>query len=239
MPAGFGSCLQVQGEGAPERRPAGGAKAGEGARAPPYIDMGDTFARLGQRSCRRRTGRRRISVILGEIELVGSDHRNRGRREGGLLELPVKVNPANFPVAQGVFEMHGAFPGLRGLGQTRADRRPGPGRGRPSRRLGLRYGQRGKRGTWQRLQMRKTCDFLSTATLLLITVLYHSLCAAENKADVISPTAYQTDGAKPSLRFAWERMPQAGGGSNDFHQVLQSGPRGHRSIRDQNQPERF
>ena len=47
--------------------------------------------------------------------LDGSDHRNRGRREGGLLELPVEIGPANFPVAQGVFEMHGAFPCLRGL----------------------------------------------------------------------------------------------------------------------------
>ena len=52
-----------------------------------------------------------------EIELVGSDHRNRGRREGGQLELPVEVSTANFPVAEGVFEMHGAFPGLRGLGK--------------------------------------------------------------------------------------------------------------------------
>jgi hypothetical protein len=41
-------------------------------------------------------------------------------------------------------------------------------------------------------------------------VLYHSLCAAKdkNKADVISPTAFQTDGAKPLLRFAWDRMPK-------------------------------
>ena len=75
------------------------------------------FARPGQRSCRRRAGRRGASVILGEIELVGGDHRNRGRGEGGLLELPVEVGPADFPVAQGVFEMHGAFPGLRGLGK--------------------------------------------------------------------------------------------------------------------------
>src|ERR1700722_10234950 len=114
-PAGFGSGRQVQGEGVADGRPTGIAKAGEGARAPPYI--GDTFPRLGPRSCRRRTGRRRTSVILGEIELVGGDHRNRGRGEGGLLELPIEVGPPDFPVAQGVFEVHGAFPGLRGLGK--------------------------------------------------------------------------------------------------------------------------
>jgi hypothetical protein len=40
-----------------------------------------------------------------------------GRGEGGLFELPVEVGPADFPVAEGIFEVHGAFPGLRGLGK--------------------------------------------------------------------------------------------------------------------------
>jgi hypothetical protein len=30
---------------------------------------------------------------------------------------PVEVGAADFPVAEGIFEMHGAFPGLRGLGK--------------------------------------------------------------------------------------------------------------------------
>jgi hypothetical protein len=66
---------------------------------------------------RRRAGRRGASVILGQVELVWGDYRNRGRGEGGQFELPVEVGPADFPVAQGVFEMHGAFPGLHGLGE--------------------------------------------------------------------------------------------------------------------------
>jgi hypothetical protein len=94
-------------------------------------------------------------------------------------------------------------------------------------------------GQSYRLRLKPGRSLTYLARILNDNVLYHSLCGGKNKADVISPTAYQTDGAKPSLRFAWERMPPTGGGSNDFHQVLQSGPRGHRSIRDQNQPERF
>jgi hypothetical protein len=31
--------------------------------------------------------------------------------------LPIEVGATNFPVAQGVFETHGAFAGLRGLGK--------------------------------------------------------------------------------------------------------------------------
>jgi hypothetical protein len=34
---------------------------------------------------------------------------------GSLLELPVQVGPSDLSMAQGVFEMHGAFPSLRGL----------------------------------------------------------------------------------------------------------------------------
>jgi hypothetical protein len=45
------------------------------------------------------------------------DYRNRGRGEGGLLELRVEVGKSNFPLAQGVFEMHGACPSLGGLGK--------------------------------------------------------------------------------------------------------------------------
>ena len=57
------------------------------------------------------------SVILGQIELVGGDYRNRGRGEGGQLELPVEVGAPDFPVAEGTFEVHGAFAGPRGLGK--------------------------------------------------------------------------------------------------------------------------
>src|ERR1700733_13034306 len=57
------------------------------------------------------------SVVLGQIELVGGDDRNRGRGEGSQLELPVEVALSDFPVAEGIFEVHGAFPGLRGLGK--------------------------------------------------------------------------------------------------------------------------
>jgi hypothetical protein len=64
-----------------------------------------------------RIGRRGASVVLGQIELVGGDHRNRRRGEGGQLELPVEVGPADLPLTQRLFEMHRAFPGLRGLGE--------------------------------------------------------------------------------------------------------------------------
>ena len=60
------------------------------------------------------------SIVLGEIELVGGNHRESGRREGGLLELPVEVGPADFPVAEGVFERRRAFPSLRDLGKLEA-----------------------------------------------------------------------------------------------------------------------
>jgi hypothetical protein len=53
----------------------------------------------------------------GEIELVWGNHRNRGRREGGLLELLVKVVPAYLPLSKSSFEMHRALPDLRGLGK--------------------------------------------------------------------------------------------------------------------------
>jgi hypothetical protein len=74
------------------------------------------LAQPEHRSWRRCAGRS-ASVILGQIELVWGDYRNRGRAEGGQLELPVEVGPPDFPVAEGVFEMHGGFPGLRGLGE--------------------------------------------------------------------------------------------------------------------------
>jgi hypothetical protein len=41
--------------------------------------------------CRKRADRRKTSVVLGQVELVGGDYRNRGRGEGGLLELSVKI----------------------------------------------------------------------------------------------------------------------------------------------------
>jgi hypothetical protein len=43
-----------------------------------------------------------------------------------------------------------------------------------------------------------TPPVVAFAQMMHDNVLYHSLCAAKNKsnADVISPTAYQTDGAK-------------------------------------------
>jgi hypothetical protein len=66
---------------------------------------------------RKRADGRKTSVVLGQIELVGGDHRNRGRRESSLFELQVEVGPPDFPVAKGVFEMHGAYPSLRGLGK--------------------------------------------------------------------------------------------------------------------------
>jgi hypothetical protein len=74
------------------------------------------LAQAEHRGCRKRIGRS-ASVVLGQIELVGSDYRNRGRGEGGLLELPVEIGPADFPVAEGIFEVRRAFPGLRGLGK--------------------------------------------------------------------------------------------------------------------------
>ena len=100
---------------APESRPVAGARAGGGIRAPPYI--GEWIARPQQGGWRKRAGRRSALVVLGQIELVGSDHRNRGRGEGGQFELPIEVGPPDFPVAEGIFEVHGAFPGLRGLGE--------------------------------------------------------------------------------------------------------------------------
>jgi hypothetical protein len=79
--------------------------------------IGERFPRPGYRGGPKRASRRGASVVLGQIELVGGDHRDRGRGEGGQLELPVEVSPPDFPVAQGVFEMQSAFPGLRGLGE--------------------------------------------------------------------------------------------------------------------------
>ena len=141
----------------------------EGARAPPYI--GERFAQPEHGGWRKRPGRRGASVVLGQIELVGGDYRNRGRGEGGLLELPVEVGPADFPVAQGVFEMHGAFPGLRGLGEFA--------------QIGdlsqVKVGQVvdqvcdmggcGKRGTWTKAPIPENGDFVSAVTLLLISTI--------------------------------------------------------------------
>jgi hypothetical protein len=39
-----------------------------------------------------------------------------GAGEKAACSLEIEVGPPDFPVAQGVFEMHGAFPGLGGLG---------------------------------------------------------------------------------------------------------------------------
>ena len=41
-----------------------------------------------------------FEFILGEIELVWGNHRNWGRGEGGLLELPVEVSSPNGVVAK-------------------------------------------------------------------------------------------------------------------------------------------
>jgi hypothetical protein len=53
----------------------------------------------------------------GRSTSLGGDHRNQGRREGGLLELPVKVNSPNLPLTKSLFQMQRVFLGLRGLGK--------------------------------------------------------------------------------------------------------------------------
>jgi hypothetical protein len=98
LPAGSAPLRRVRGEKAPEGRPVARSKAGGGARAPPYI--GERFARPGYRGCPKRAGRPGASVVLGQIALVGGDYRNRGRGEGGLLELPVEVGPPDFSITQ-------------------------------------------------------------------------------------------------------------------------------------------
>jgi hypothetical protein len=104
-----------QGERALERRPVVPAKTGGGSSVPPYI--GDGFAQPEHRGGRKRAGRRGASVVLGQIELVGGDHRNRSRGEGGLFKLPVEVISADLPLPEGLFEMRGALRGLRSLGE--------------------------------------------------------------------------------------------------------------------------
>jgi hypothetical protein len=119
-PPGSAPLRRVRGERAPESpraRAGGGARASPYTRVSPYI--GERFARPGYRACPKRAGGRGTSVVLGQIELVGGDHRNGGRGKRGQLELPVEVGAADFPMAEGIFEMQRAFPGLGARANSR------------------------------------------------------------------------------------------------------------------------
>src|SRR5471030_88382 len=72
---GSGSLRRLEGEIAPESRPVADAKVGGGTRAPPYI--GERLAQPEHGGWRKRADGRKTSVVLGQIELVGGDHRNR------------------------------------------------------------------------------------------------------------------------------------------------------------------